>query len=114
MDVVEKLGHFLFGRKLRLRVALWVLEQEETFFLTQAAKGIDYSASGVREELDRLEHLGMVRRLEYHGSGKAYYMRSDGPLWRVIEAARDALAGVPPDPEREDVPAPPTGGTGTA
>jgi hypothetical protein len=89
---VDELGGILFGRKLRLRVASWVLSKsEETFYLSEAAEGAGYSASGVRAELERLESLGMVMRFPYSGSGRLYYQRLDSPFWKIIRAADDAL-----------------------
>jgi hypothetical protein len=89
---VDELGHSLFGRKLRLRVALWVLETGEApFYLSEAAEGAGYTASGVRAELDRLESLGMLMRFPYGGSGRLYYQRLQSPYWEIIAAADTAL-----------------------
>jgi predicted ArsR family transcriptional regulator len=94
MDL-DELGHNLFGRRLRLRVALWVQNApSDVFSLSEAADGVGYSPSGVRQELDRLERLGMIDRYPYSGVGRAYYGRSQSPLWRVVAAAEAALAEI--------------------
>ncbi|HEY7874574.1 MAG TPA: hypothetical protein VIG64_05575 [Actinomycetota bacterium] len=88
----DQLGHILFGRRLRLRVLLWVLGADQPFFLTEAAQGIGYSASGVSAELERLVELGMLARHDpLPGERRVYYSRTDTPLWNIIEAARIAL-----------------------
>jgi DNA-binding MarR family transcriptional regulator len=101
---VETLGHTLFGRRLRLRVLLWVLNVDGgTFFLTEAAQGIGYSASGVRDELERLVDLGMLRRDAGMADRRVYYTRTGSPLWRIIDATRLALLPqADPYPARTD------------
>jgi hypothetical protein len=89
---VELVGRNLFGRRLRLRVLLWVLSADETFFLKEAADEIGYSASGVRDEFERLVDLGMLlRNPPLAGDRRTYYSRTDSPLWDIIEATRLAL-----------------------
>ena len=86
----------LFGRPLRLRVGLWVLERlenEDTFFQGEAASGIGYSASGVAAELERLVDLGMVERHENGTERRIYYSPRSSVLWaEAFAAARTFLA----------------------
>lgn len=88
MELAE-IGDRLFGRTLRLRVAAWVLSHdEESFFQSEAASGVGYTASGVAEELARLADLGMVDRMErLPGGNRQYYTKLRSPLWNVIQAA---------------------------
>lgn len=92
---VERLGKGLFGRALRLRVGLWVLEELDngsTFFQSEAALGVKYSVSGVVAELDRLVSLGMVQRHEpTDGDRRVYYSPIESSYWGVVRAAAAAL-----------------------
>jgi DNA-binding MarR family transcriptional regulator len=90
---VERVGHSLFGRRLRLQVLLWILNfKEPAFFLSEVAEGVHYSASGVSAELERLAALGMLNRHDaLPGERRVYYSRTDSSLWAIIEAARIAL-----------------------
>lgn len=94
---MERVGGILFGRRLRLRVAFWVLDWLEQdrgpFYQTQAALGVEYSASSVAQELDRLIDLGMVTPLETTSgaSRRSYFLPLPHPLWDVIRVAREAI-----------------------
>lgn len=99
----------MFGRALRLRVMLWVAEQDEAFFQQQAAKALDYSGiSEVAKELAALEALGMLRRFgRPQNVGRLYYQRIDSPLWAAITAVSEALDSSKPrartgSPRRSD------------
>lgn len=88
------LGDRLFGRSLRLRLALWILNQQgASFYQGEAALGVSYSAGGVATDLDRLVELGMLIREEGAQDGRRqYYRQTASPFWKIIEAARNALA----------------------
>jgi DNA-binding MarR family transcriptional regulator len=88
------LGRLLFGRALRLNVALWILGHEsESFYQGEAAEGVDYSAGAVAHELDRLAELGMLMKEPRNANDRRqYYLRLDTPLWEIVEAAQRALA----------------------
>ena len=90
---MARTGELLFGRALRLRLALWVAGREDpVFFQGEAARGVDYAASAVIQELDRLDRLGMVTRLPRSaGDRRQYYARTDSPLWTVVAATSAAL-----------------------
>lgn len=83
-------GRGLFGRRVRLDVALWA-SHHRTFFQKEAAEGIAYSVSAVREELERLASLGMLNKIILPGDRRVYYTRSESPLWSIIEATERAL-----------------------
>jgi hypothetical protein len=90
---VDEVGDLLFGRKLRLRLALWVLRRDDRFYQAEAAKGVNYSASAVADELDRLVELGMLAgQPAESGDRRRYYKKLDHPLWAIIEAV-DAAVG---------------------
>lgn len=97
-DLVEEYGESLFGRRLRLRVLLWVLARTEVFNQTQAARGVDYGSVGeVAKELERLVRLGMLRKYaRLPAVGPQRYAREEGhPMWGAIGAVESALAEVP-------------------
>lgn len=98
MTNLEFVGEKLFGRKLRLRVALWIHRRDEpTFFQAEAADGVGYTASAVTTELDRLIQLGMLKELPTKADDRRrYYARVDSPLWRIIQAAQEALEAQSP------------------
>jgi len=96
-DLVEEYGEALFGRRLRLRVLLWVAASSEIFNQTQAARGVDYGSVGeVAKELERLVRLGMLRKYaRVPAVGPQRYARDDGhPMWDAIEAVDSALQRV--------------------
>ncbi len=97
-DLIEEYGESLFGRRLRLRVLLWILATSEVFNQTQAARGVDYGSVGeVAKELERLVRLGMLRKFaRLPAVGPQRYAREDGhPMWGAIAAVESALAEVP-------------------
>ncbi|HUI02085.1 MAG TPA: hypothetical protein VLZ77_00970 [Acidimicrobiales bacterium] len=90
-DPADVVGELLFGRRLRLRVLLWVAEQAEPFHQTEAAAGVGYNSPGeVAKELERLVRLEMVRKFGRPGGvGRQYYRRDDtSPGWEVAAVAR--------------------------
>jgi hypothetical protein len=89
---VDALGRALFGRSLRLRVLLWVLDQDEAFYQSQAAAGVGYGSSAVAVELDNLERVDMlVKYGRAQLNGRQYYRRQPSVYWAVIKAAQEAL-----------------------
>ena len=92
---VDTYGELVFGRRLRLRVLLWVAERDEVFNQSQAAAGVGYSSSGeVGKELERLVALDMVRKYGRPTRvGPQNYARiADHPGWLIAEAVRTAIA----------------------
>ena len=100
MYTLDQLSDRLFGRRLRLQVASWILLHEQaSFFQGQAAQGIGYSAGEVTKELNRLVDLGMIIRHEISaGDRRQYYTRVDEcPFWEIIRVARAAVDQEQPD-----------------
>ena len=89
MTTADRLGDLLFGRRLRLRVAMWVSRcPDRPFYLGEVAAGVRYTPSGVRDELARLKQLGMIKRAPRQaGTRRVYYERLDSPLWAIIDSA---------------------------
>ena len=114
-DQVDLVGELLFGRRLRLRVMLWVAEQASTFNQSEAARGVGYNSSGeVAKELERLVQLDMVRKYGRPTRvGPQNYVRTEHLGWGVVQAARllvemaeaegpAGATGSGPTPERID------------
>jgi hypothetical protein len=73
-------------------VALWVLRLDSRFYQAEAAKGVDYTASAVADELDRLGKLGMLQsHSDESGNRRRYYEKLQSPLWAIVKAAHGAL-----------------------
>lgn len=83
LDVV---GKGLFGRRVRLRLAIYAF-RTPTFFLSEAADSLKEPISAVRDELGRLVDLEMIQRVAFPGDRRVYFARRDSPLWTIIEAA---------------------------
>jgi hypothetical protein len=100
---VDTVGELLFGRRLRLRVLLWVAEQTNAFNQSEAARGVGYNSSGeVAKELERLVSLQMVRKYGRPTRvGPQNYVRADHPGWDVAEAARRMIDLEAPVAEEE-------------
>lgn len=86
---------------MRLTVAAFVLRQEDGLvYQSQVADATGYTASNVRQELDRLVDLSMVTKLpRTNDSKRQNYLRTESPLWRIIETALDC-AGTGPESKR--------------
>lgn len=101
MDI-ESVGHLMFGRGLRLRVAAWILGHgvDQAFYQGEAAQGVGYSASAVTTELERLVELQMLSKHEpTAGERRVYYTPAGNhPLW---EAFGVALAAIDRDDARD-------------
>jgi hypothetical protein len=89
-EQVDVVGELLFGRRLRLRVMLWVADQTSTFNQSEAARGVGYNSSGeVAKELERLVALDMLRKYGRPTRvGPQNYVRAEHLGWGVVEAAR--------------------------
>jgi len=102
----------LFGRALRVALALWISERGPTsFFQLEAQRAmfemLGESASGVTKELDLLTRLGLLSR---DATGhRVYYSRLDSALWVPLVEAGRAVARMregdspPIEPERSSV-----------
>jgi hypothetical protein len=92
MDV-SQVSAELFGRACRLPLALWILRREKPRFY-QSEPPLDLGpASAVRQELQRFTRAGLLAQERPDGENRVYYVRTDSPLWEVIEAAASAVDG---------------------
>ncbi len=114
--VVDVVGELLFGRRLRLRVMLWVAEQTAAFNQSEAARGVGYNSSGeVAKELERLVQLDMLRKYGRPGRvGPQNYVRAEHLGWGVVEAARRMvdMAQAETEDTAQDPPGPQAPGAG--
>ncbi len=90
MDAWE-VGHWLFGRKSRLPLALWIyLREEPRFYQSEPPRELVVQ-SEVARELDRLVRLGMLDRERPDEARRVYYVRTDSALWTIIAAAANVV-----------------------
>jgi hypothetical protein len=92
----DEIGHELFGRRCRLKLALWIHAlSEPRFFQSQPPRDVINQSDAARE-LARLVRLGMLVEERSGHDRRVYYIRTDSPLWEIITAARTVTeAGVP-------------------
>ena len=90
MDANE-VGKELFGRPCRLRLALWIVRQDRVRFFQSEAPREVILQSAAAEELGRLVRLGMLKEERPDESRRVYYVPTDSPLWKIIEAAADVI-----------------------
>jgi hypothetical protein len=84
-------GELLFGRKGRLKLAIWVVRRDKpTFFQSEPPREVDVP-SAVRVELGKLVALGMLEEDRPDEGRRIYYTRTDSRLWKIIEAASEVL-----------------------
>ncbi len=90
---LEFLSVQLFGRPMRLPVALQILDNASgIFYATEIADALGLRPNNVTEELSRLQSLGMILPLPRRPAIRAsYYERTDSELWVIIDAARNAI-----------------------
>ncbi|MBE1577653.1 hypothetical protein ACFORH_10745 [Amycolatopsis roodepoortensis] len=84
----DELGHLLFGRSCRLRLALWILTYPKPRFYQSEPPDEVISQSAAGAELSRLVTLGMLTVSDSKEQRRIYYQRTDSSLWAVIDAVR--------------------------
>jgi hypothetical protein len=88
---VDEVGKQLFGRPCRLALALWIAERDKPrFFQSEPPREVILQGD-LGKELRRLVRLGMLEEERPDGDRRVWYTRTNSKLWRVIEAAADAL-----------------------
>jgi hypothetical protein len=99
---VDEVGRLLFGRPCRLTLALWVVRHGKGRFYQSEPPRDVILQSDAAKELGRLVRLGMLIEERPDDARRVYYERTDSPLWKIIQAAADALSQdrVPPPPSQ--------------
>jgi hypothetical protein len=88
---VDEVGKLLFGRPCRLALALWIVRHDKPrFFQSEPPREVILQGDLARE-LSRLVRLGMLDEERRDDARRVYYERTGSPLWRIIQAAADAL-----------------------
>jgi hypothetical protein len=88
---VQQVGKLLFGRACRLDLALWIARRDKPqFFQSEPPKEV-VLPSDAAKELGRLVRLGMLEEERPDGDRRVWYFRTDSRLWKIIEAAAEAL-----------------------
>lgn len=95
----EELAKLLVGRPGRLRLAGWILSNvavDAYFYQDEARQGTGDVINEVRQNLQHLETLGLIRTA-YRDPGpgrRLYYQRTASPVWAVYEATLTAIATI--------------------
>ncbi len=87
---VDAVGKLLFGNPTRLRLCLWILERDKTFYQSEPPTDVGVT-NAIRQSLTRLVALGMLAEYHPDGSLRINYETTDSPLWSIIQAVRDLL-----------------------
>jgi hypothetical protein len=88
---VHEVGRLLFGRPCRLELALWIVRRDKPrFFQSEPPKEVILPGSA-GQELGKLVSLGMLEEERPDGDRRVWYVRTDSRLWKIIEAAAEAL-----------------------
>jgi hypothetical protein len=88
---VQEVGKQLFGRPCRLALALWIVEHDKPRFYQSEPPREVILQGDVARELGRLVRLGMLEEERRDDARRVYYERTASPLWRIIQAAADAI-----------------------
>lgn len=83
----------LFGRAIRVSLALWIVDHDPAVFTQKEAieaNGGYGHATAVREELLKLAGWGVLQQAPTTDRGNAW-QRLDHPLWRIFRAAAQAF-----------------------
>jgi hypothetical protein len=88
---VEEVGGLLFGRSCRLGLALWIAERDKPRFFQSEPPRELIVPSAASKELCKLVRLGMLEEERPDGDRRVWYSRTDSRLWKIIEAAAEAL-----------------------
>jgi hypothetical protein len=92
----QRLGDRLFGRGLRLRIALWIASSGSKYFnQTEVATAVGETGPEVSTDLGRIVELGMLKKHpRARGNAPQYFQRLSSPFWEIIESAGKSLASV--------------------
>jgi hypothetical protein len=88
---VREVGRLLFGRPCRLTLALWIVGHDKPRFYQSEPPREVILQGNVANELHRLVRLGMLEEERPDEGRRVYYERTDSPLWKIIQAAADAV-----------------------
>lgn len=95
-DALHELSAALFGRAVRLPLAVWVRGRTGPFFQREAAEGVGTHQPYIRKELATLVTLGMVRELPRISRARLFYEQvPDHPWWSIIDTARQVARTAP-------------------
>lgn len=70
---------------------LWVLRHpKDRVYQSEPPESLG-ARTALRQELDRMVRMGLLREERPDGDPRVYYAKTDSPLWEIVEAARDVL-----------------------
>jgi hypothetical protein len=76
----------LFGSPTRLYLLLWIRDRDKAFFQSEPPRSVGVP-NQIRQELQRLERLGMIQASSNPDSSRIYYDKRPSPLWDIVVAA---------------------------
>jgi hypothetical protein len=76
----------LFGSPTRLYLLLWIRARDKAFFQSEPPRSVGV-INQVRQELPRLERLGMIQATRNPDSNRINYDKLPSPLWEIVDAA---------------------------
>jgi hypothetical protein len=89
----REVGKELFGRRDRLPLLLWIAAQDKPrFFQSQPPREVIVQ-SAIKDELERLIRLGMLVEERPDEGRRVYYVRTDSPLWKIVDVAAEVMTG---------------------
>lgn len=72
---------------------VWILENPKDRFYQSEPPDTLGARTAIRQELQRLERVGLVREERPDGDSRVYYVRTDTRLWEILRAAVQVLDG---------------------
>lgn len=88
---MDEVGKHLFGRPCRLALALWIVRHDKPRFYQSEPPREVILQGDVAKELSRLVRLGMLEEERRDDSRRVWYERTGSPLWKIIQAAAEAI-----------------------
>lgn len=88
---VTRLSDVLFGRSCRVPLAIWIMDHPKgRFFQSEAPREV-IGPTAARQELARFVEIGLVEVERPDGDKRVFYVRTNSPLWQIIETTRALL-----------------------
>jgi hypothetical protein len=88
-----RVSTYMFGRPCRLPLMFWLLNHPKgRIYQSEPPESLG-ARTAIRQELDRLTLLGLLEEERPDGEARVYYVRTDSPLWEVVQTAANVLGG---------------------
>jgi predicted transcriptional regulator len=87
---IDTVGKTLFGNPVRLRLCIWIWLRDKDFFQSEPPREVGVQ-NAVRQELHKLEKLGMLRSERRDATRRVYYLREESLLWNIIASVQEVI-----------------------